>query len=41
MLLVQVVEDYFDIHYNMQAIAPAAEVIIKRTNEVKAKGQVL
>ena len=28
--MIQVVEDFFDIHYNRQAIAPAAEVIIKR-----------
>ena len=30
MLMVRMVEDYFDIHYNIQAIAPATEVIIKR-----------
>ena len=40
MLMVRMVEDYFDIHYNIQAIAPATEVIIKRTYQVKAKGQV-
>ena len=30
MLMVQVVEDYFAIHYNLQAVALAEEVIIKR-----------